>query len=73
MTELTDLTLAEARDQLRAKSVSARELTEAHLVAIEAGNAALNAFVLPTPERALEMADASDARLTFARAWSLRS
>ena len=63
MTELTDLTLAEARDRLRAKSVSARELTEAHLVAIEAANAALNAFVLPTPERALAMADASDARL----------
>ncbi len=63
MTELTDLTLAEARDRLRAKSVSARELVEAHLAAIEAANAALNAFVLPTPERALAMADASDARL----------
>ncbi len=63
MTALTDLTLAEARDRLRAKSVSARELTEAHLAAIEAANAVLNAFVLPTPERALAMAEASDARL----------
>ena len=56
VTKLTDLTLAEARDLLRAKSISSRELTEAHLAAIEAANAALNAFVLVTPERALAMA-----------------
>ena len=64
MTELTDLTIAEARDGLRDKSFTARELTQAHLDAIETANAALNAYVLPTPERALEMAAASDARLT---------
>ncbi len=63
MTKLTDLTIAEAREGLRDKSFSARELTQAHLAAIETANEALNAYVLPTPERALEMAKASDARL----------
>jgi aspartyl-tRNA(Asn)/glutamyl-tRNA(Gln) amidotransferase subunit A len=63
VTHLTDLTIAEAREGLRAKSFSAAELTQAHLDAIEASNAALNAYVLPTPERALEMAKASDAKL----------
>jgi aspartyl-tRNA(Asn)/glutamyl-tRNA(Gln) amidotransferase subunit A len=63
VTDLTDLTIGEARDGLRDKSFTARELTQAHLDAIEAANAALNAYVLPTPERALEMAAASDARL----------
>ena len=61
-TKLTDLTIAEARDGLRAKSFSVQELAMAHLDAIETATA-LNAYVLPTPERALEMAKASDARL----------
>ena len=39
-----------------------REITRAHIEAIEAARA-LNAFVLETPEKALEMAEASDARL----------
>ena len=52
MTELTDLTIAEAREGLRGKSFSARELAEAHLAAIDAANEALNVYVLPTPERA---------------------
>jgi aspartyl-tRNA(Asn)/glutamyl-tRNA(Gln) amidotransferase subunit A len=63
MSGLTDLTIAEAREGLRAKSFSAAELTQAHLDAVEASNAALNAYVLPTPERALAMAKASDAKL----------
>ncbi|MFC0283544.1 Asp-tRNA(Asn)/Glu-tRNA(Gln) amidotransferase subunit GatA [Camelimonas abortus] len=62
MSELTDLTLAEARDGLRAKQFSAVELTKAHLAAMEQARA-LNAFVLETPEKALEMAAASDARI----------
>ena len=44
MTELTNLTIADARDRLRDKSLTARELTEAHLEAIEAANGALNAY-----------------------------
>ncbi len=63
MSELTGLTLAEARDRLKAKEITARELTEAHLAAIEAGNAALNAYVVTSADRALDMAKASDARL----------
>ncbi len=45
MTDLTSLTLAQARDALRKKEFSAIELTEAHLAAIEQARA-LNAFVL---------------------------
>ena len=62
MSDLTALTLAQARDGLRAKQFSASELTDAHLAAIESARA-LNAFVLETPERARDMARASDARL----------
>ncbi|MFN3659077.1 MAG: Asp-tRNA(Asn)/Glu-tRNA(Gln) amidotransferase subunit GatA [Pseudolabrys sp.] len=62
MSELTALTLAEARDGLKAKKFSAAELTAAHVSAIEKARA-LNAYVLETPERAAEMAKASDARI----------
>ena len=63
MTDLTKLTLAEARDGLRRKSFSATELAKAHIMAIEAANSALNAYVLPTPEHALAQAAESDKRL----------
>jgi len=63
VSELIELTIAEAREGLCKKSFSSGELTEAHIEAIENGNDTLNAFVLPTPERAMEMAKASDARL----------
>src|SRR5579864_1461739 len=62
MTDLTALTLAQARDALRQKQLSATELADAHLAAIEKARA-LNAFVLETPDRARDMARASDARL----------
>jgi aspartyl-tRNA(Asn)/glutamyl-tRNA(Gln) amidotransferase subunit A len=63
VTDLTSLTLAEARDGLKAKTFTATELTEAHLAAIEAANASLNAYVLVTPEHALAQAKAADQRL----------
>jgi aspartyl-tRNA(Asn)/glutamyl-tRNA(Gln) amidotransferase subunit A len=63
MSDLTRLTLAEARDRLQRREVSATELTQAFLDAIERGNGLLNAYVLPTPEHALKQAKASDARL----------
>src|SRR6202158_30337 len=63
MTELTKLTLAEAREGLRGKQFSATELAQAFLAAIAAGNKSLNAYVLATPERALAQAKLSDARL----------
>jgi aspartyl-tRNA(Asn)/glutamyl-tRNA(Gln) amidotransferase subunit A len=62
MTALTALTIAEARDGLKHKKFSAVELADAHLAAMEKARA-LNAYVLETPERALAMAKASDARL----------
>ena len=61
MSELTSLTLKAALDGLAAKSFSSVEITQAHVEAVEAARA-LNAYVLETPEKALEMAKASDAR-----------
>ncbi len=62
MTELTSLTLSQARDALRRKEFSASELASAHLAVIEQARA-LNVFVLETPDRARDMARAADARL----------
>ncbi|MFL5296783.1 MAG: Asp-tRNA(Asn)/Glu-tRNA(Gln) amidotransferase subunit GatA [Phenylobacterium sp.] len=70
MSELTTLTLKAALDGLRAKSFSSVELTQAHVDAVEAARA-LNAFVLETPDRALEMARASDARRASGEAGAL--
>jgi len=61
MTELRDLTIAEGRDALVNGEVSARELAESHIAAIE-GARSLNAFITETPVRALADAEASDAR-----------
>ena len=62
MSDLTHLTLTGARDALRAKKISALELTQAHIAAVEKARA-LNAFIVETPEHALAQARASDARL----------
>ncbi len=70
MSALTDLTMAEARDGLRAKRFSARELAAAYNHAVEQ-IAPLNAFVTTTPEHALETAAASDARLAKGEALPL--
>jgi aspartyl-tRNA(Asn)/glutamyl-tRNA(Gln) amidotransferase subunit A len=71
MTDLTALTIAEARDQLKAKAITATELTSAYLKAIETANEALNAYIVVTPEKALDMAKASDARLVAGKAGAL--
>jgi len=62
MSELTSLTLKGALDGLRSKAFSSVELTQAHIDAVAAARP-LNAFVLETPEKALSMAKASDAKL----------
>ena len=62
MSDLTALSLAEARDGLRRRDFTARELTRGYLDAM-AATRALNAYITETPERALADADASDARL----------
>ena len=62
MSDLTSLTITAAREGLAQGSFTATELTQAYIDAIEpAGD--LNAYVLTTPEKALEMATASDARI----------
>lgn len=62
MSELTKLTIADARDKLAAKEITAVELTQSCLDAIEAADA-LGAFVHKTPEVALDQAKAADARI----------
>ncbi|MEL7481793.1 MAG: Asp-tRNA(Asn)/Glu-tRNA(Gln) amidotransferase subunit GatA, partial [Pseudomonadota bacterium] len=69
--DLTKLTLADALAKLDSKEISARDLTQAFVDAIEASNGDLNAYVLQTPEKALEMADASDARRAAGEAGEL--
>ncbi|MGE0063650.1 MAG: Asp-tRNA(Asn)/Glu-tRNA(Gln) amidotransferase subunit GatA [Xanthobacteraceae bacterium] len=70
MTDLTTLTLAGARDALRKKELSALDLADAHLAAIEQARA-LNAYVLETPELARRMAKESDARIAAGKAGPL--
>jgi aspartyl-tRNA(Asn)/glutamyl-tRNA(Gln) amidotransferase subunit A len=62
MTDLTSLTLAEARKGLADKTFTSLELIEAHLSAIEAARV-LNAFVMETPEQARSMARAADSKI----------
>jgi len=57
----TDLTIAQARDLLAKGELSSMELVEAHIDAIEQ-NRELNAYITETPEKALAMAQDSDAR-----------
>ncbi|WP_308909555.1 Asp-tRNA(Asn)/Glu-tRNA(Gln) amidotransferase subunit GatA [Pseudokordiimonas caeni] len=61
MTDLTKLTIAAARDLMAKGELSSRELTEAHIKAVEAARP-LNAYVAETPEMALAQADAADAK-----------
>jgi aspartyl-tRNA(Asn)/glutamyl-tRNA(Gln) amidotransferase subunit A len=62
MTAPNTLTISGARDALRRRSLSAVELTQACLAAVDAADA-LNAFVHKTPDLALDQARAADARL----------
>ena len=64
MTELTSLTIAEARDKLAAKEITATELTASYLKAIDDFNGTFNAYVAVTHEKALAMAKASDQKLS---------
>ncbi len=62
MSDLTKMTIADARDALRKGDVTSVELTQACLTAIDAADA-LGAFVHKTPEIAMERATAADARI----------
>ena len=59
MSELTKLTIAESLAGLKKKEFSATELTKEYIKSMEA-NRKLNAYVLETPEKALEQAAKSD-------------
>lgn len=64
MTELTKLTISDARKKLAQKEISSAELTESYIGAIEAANESLNAYVALTFDQARSMAKASDERLS---------
>ncbi len=63
MTNPNELTIAAARDALRAGDLNAVDLTMACLTAMDAGDG-LGAFVHKTPDIALRQARAADERLT---------
>jgi aspartyl-tRNA(Asn)/glutamyl-tRNA(Gln) amidotransferase subunit A len=62
MTDLTSLTIAEARAALAKRDFTALELTDAYLAAMERARI-LNAYIVETPDQARAMAKASDGRL----------
>ena len=70
MSDLTHLTIAEARTALDNKDCSAVELTDAYIAAMEA-HRDLNAYIVETPEKAREMAKASDERIAAGKAGPL--
>jgi aspartyl-tRNA(Asn)/glutamyl-tRNA(Gln) amidotransferase subunit A len=70
MSDLTRLTIAEARDALANKEFSAVDLTDAYIAAMEA-HRDLNAYIIETPEKAREMAKASDERIAAGKAGAL--
>ncbi|KAF0222561.1 MAG: aspartyl-tRNA(Asn)/glutamyl-tRNA (Gln) amidotransferase subunit [Rhodospirillaceae bacterium] len=70
MTELTKLTIAQARDEMAKGAFTATELTEAHLRAMEAKRD-LNAYITETADLAREQAKASDLRRQAGKAGAL--
>jgi aspartyl-tRNA(Asn)/glutamyl-tRNA(Gln) amidotransferase subunit A len=70
MTELTDLTIAEAAERLRARAVSSVELAGAALERIERTDGALRSFITVTAESALAEAAEADRRLASGEASS---
>jgi aspartyl-tRNA(Asn)/glutamyl-tRNA(Gln) amidotransferase subunit A len=70
MTDLTSLTLTDAREGLVQKSFTALELTDAHLAAMEKARV-LNAYVLETPEQARTQARAADVTIAKGEAGPL--
>jgi aspartyl-tRNA(Asn)/glutamyl-tRNA(Gln) amidotransferase subunit A len=70
MNDLTHMTLADARDALKAKKITAVELTDAHVAAVSVA-APLNAYVLETPDHARAMAAQSDKKIAAGTAGPL--
>ena len=61
-TDLTQLTLTEARERLRSGAITARALTEAHLARIRDLQPQVQAFLTITEEQAMATADEADRR-----------
>jgi aspartyl-tRNA(Asn)/glutamyl-tRNA(Gln) amidotransferase subunit A len=61
MTDLTELGVAAIRDGVATGDFAAVEVAEAFNANVAAAQSALNAFIVPTPEKALEAARAVDA------------
>jgi aspartyl-tRNA(Asn)/glutamyl-tRNA(Gln) amidotransferase subunit A len=70
MSDVTAMTLAEARDAIRTRKISSRELTAAFVTAIEKARA-LNAFITEAGEQALLAADRADSRIAKGEARAL--
>jgi len=62
MTDLTELGVAAIRDGIAKGDFTAVEVAEAFNANVAAAQAALNAFIVATPEKALDAAKAADAR-----------
>ncbi|MCP5387668.1 MAG: Asp-tRNA(Asn)/Glu-tRNA(Gln) amidotransferase subunit GatA [Novosphingobium sp.] len=62
MTQLTDLGVAAIRDGVAGGQFTAVEVAEAFNANVAAAQAALNAFIVTTPDAAIEAARATDAR-----------
>jgi len=60
MSDLTQLTITEAKKLLKNKQIKAVELTEAHLKKVDQQNAKLNAFIELTPDIAVDQAKRAD-------------
>lgn len=69
-TNLTELTLTEAKEGLARKDFSSVELTQAFITAVDQ-NRHLNTYVTETPEHALEQAKTSDTKLAKGTAGKL--
>jgi len=68
MSDLTQLGLKEAAAKIKSRDISAVELTKALIARAEARNPSINAFITLTGDKALEMAEASDARVKDGKA-----
>lgn len=71
MTDLTTLTIAEAREKLLAKEITAVELTDAYLDAIGGEKDALNAYIEVSADNARHWAKVSDEKIAKGEAGAL--
>ncbi len=62
MTDITELGVAAIRDGVKAGDFTAVEVAEAFNANVAAAQGALNAFIVATPEKAIEAARATDAK-----------